>query len=86
MKRGYFISFEGPDGAGKSTQIEYLKEYLEDRGLEYIFTREPGGTRISEKIRDNIKRVIGIIKRRGYTESVRLFLEARCAEKGYFFN
>jgi len=52
MKRGYFITFEGPDGAGKSTQIEYLKEYLEDRGLEYLFTREPGGTRISEKIRD----------------------------------
>ena len=52
MKRGYFISFEGPDGAGKSTQIEFLKEYLEDRGLEYIFTREPGGTKISEKIRE----------------------------------
>ena len=52
MKRGYFITFEGPDGAGKSTQIEYLKESLEDRGLEYLFTREPGGTRISEKIRD----------------------------------
>ena len=51
MKRGYFISFEGPDGAGKSTQIEFLKQYLEDRGLEYIFTREPGGTKISEKIR-----------------------------------
>ena len=52
MKRGYFISFEGPDGAGKSTQIEFLKQYLEDRGLEYIFTREPGGTKISEKIRE----------------------------------
>ena len=52
MKRGFFISFEGPDGAGKSTQIEFLKEYLEDRGLEYIFTREPGGTKISEKIRE----------------------------------
>ena len=52
MKSGFFISFEGPDGAGKSTQIEYLKQYLEGRGLEYIFTREPGGTAISEKIRD----------------------------------
>ncbi len=52
MKKGYFISFEGPDGAGKSTQIEYLKEYLDERGLESVITREPGGTQISEKIRD----------------------------------
>ena len=52
MNKGFFISFEGPDGAGKSTQIEYLKEYLDQRGLESVFTREPGGTRISEQIRD----------------------------------
>ena len=52
MKRGYFITFEGPDGAGKSTQIEYLKEYFEKRGFETLFTREPGGTRLSEEIRD----------------------------------
>lgn len=52
MKKGYFITFEGPDGAGKSTQIEYLREYLEKRGLETLFTREPGGTRLSEEIRD----------------------------------
>ncbi|MBR3147510.1 MAG: dTMP kinase [Eubacterium sp.] len=52
MNRGYFITFEGPDGAGKSTQIEYLKEYLDQRGLDSVFTREPGGTRISEQIRD----------------------------------
>lgn len=51
MERGYFISFEGPDGAGKSTQIEYLRQYLEERGLDAVFTREPGGTRISEEIR-----------------------------------
>lgn len=52
MKKGYFITFEGPDGAGKSTQIEYLREYFEKRGLETLFTREPGGTRLSEEIRD----------------------------------
>ena len=52
MNKGYFITFEGPDGAGKSTQIEYLREYLEGRGFETLFTREPGGTRLSEKIRE----------------------------------
>ena len=52
MKKGYFITFEGPDGAGKSTQIEYLKEYFEKRGFETPFTREPGGTRLSEEIRE----------------------------------
>lgn len=49
-----FISVEGGDGSGKSTQLENLKNYLEDRGFDYIFTREPGGTEIGEKIRDII--------------------------------
>ncbi len=48
---GIFISMEGPDGSGKSTQIELLKAYLEDKGYEIIITREPGGTVISEDIR-----------------------------------
>lgn len=52
MKRGLFITFEGPDGAGKSTQIENLKNYLDELGLESVFTREPGGTELSENIRD----------------------------------
>lgn len=52
MKRGLFITFEGPDGAGKSTQIENLKNYLDELGLEPVFTREPGGTELSENIRD----------------------------------
>ncbi|HBM79411.1 MAG: dTMP kinase [Clostridiales bacterium] len=51
MKRGYFITMEGPDGSGKSTQIEMLKAYFIDKGYEVIVTREPGGTMISEKIR-----------------------------------
>ena len=52
MKRGYFISFEGPDGAGKSTQIEFLKQYLEDRGLGYIFTRRTRRDKDKRKIRE----------------------------------
>ena len=52
MKRGLFITFEGPDGAGKSTQIENLRNYLEELGLDAVFTREPGGTELSERIRD----------------------------------
>jgi len=50
----YFISFEGGDGSGKSTQLDNIRKYLEDKGVEYLFTREPGGTPIGEKIRDVI--------------------------------
>lgn len=51
MKKGLFITVEGPDGAGKTTQLEFMKKYLLDRGENVLFTREPGGTPISEKIR-----------------------------------
>lgn len=51
MKRGFFISFEGVDGSGKSTQIDRLRAFLEDRGFDVLLTREPGGTDIGEKIR-----------------------------------
>jgi dTMP kinase len=49
--RGKFITFEGVDGCGKSTQLEKLAEVLRKKGLEVITTREPGGTPIGEKIR-----------------------------------
>ena len=51
MKRGLFITIEGPDGSGKSTQIAYLKHFFEEKGIPCVFTREPGGTAISEKLR-----------------------------------
>ena len=54
MNKGYFITFEGGDGAGKSTQINILKDELTAAGYDVILTREPGGTQISEKIRELI--------------------------------
>ena len=52
MKRGNFITFEGCDGCGKSTQLTLLSAYLEEQGIAHIFTREPGGGKISEAIRE----------------------------------
>ena len=54
MKKGLFITFEGPDGSGKSTQIDKLKIFLKEKGYNAVITREPGGTTISEKIREII--------------------------------
>ncbi len=51
---GLFITFEGPDGSGKTTQAKLLQEYLEKKGFSVLLTREPGGNSISEKIRDII--------------------------------
>ena len=52
MARGKFITFEGCDGCGKSTQLRLLSEYLTKNGIPHIFTREPGGGKISEAIRE----------------------------------
>lgn len=49
--RGKFITFEGPEGSGKSTQIQLLKRYLQRKGRKVMVLREPGGVRISETIR-----------------------------------
>ena len=54
MSNGYFISFEGVDGSGKSTQISKLKAYLESNGYQVVLSREPGGTDIGEQIRSVI--------------------------------
>ena len=52
--RGLFLSLEGSDGCGKSTQIALLKQWREQRGHEIVLTREPGGCPISERIREVI--------------------------------
>ena len=51
MSKGLFITFEGTDGCGKTTQIELLKTYLENKGFEVILTREPGAKGLGTKLR-----------------------------------
>lgn len=52
MKKGYFITFEGAEGSGKSTQIRNAVAFLKKKGRSVVMLREPGGTRISEAIRN----------------------------------
>lgn len=54
MKNGIIISFEGPDGAGKTTVLEQVLPVLQEKGYDIITTREPGGVEIAERIRDVI--------------------------------
>ncbi|MDR7074830.1 dTMP kinase [Fictibacillus barbaricus] len=49
--KGLFITLEGPDGSGKTTQVSKVADYLAQHHIDFIQTREPGGTRISDKIR-----------------------------------
>lgn len=51
MRKGKFITFEGCEGVGKSTQVNMLKDYLKKTGQQAMFLREPGGNTLSEKIR-----------------------------------
>lgn len=51
MKKGYFVTFEGPEGSGKTTVVNKLYDELKKEGYEVILTREPGGIEISEQIR-----------------------------------
>lgn len=51
-ERGRFITFEGIDGAGKSTQIQVVADVLRSRGIEVVITREPGGTPLAEALRN----------------------------------
>lgn len=51
MKKGFFVTIEGCEGVGKSTLLRGLKDYLEIAGRDAVFTREPGGTEVAERIR-----------------------------------
>ncbi len=55
MKKGIFITFEGPEGSGKSTQIKLLNDYLLSQNIDTVMTREPGGTPLSEDLRNIVK-------------------------------
>ena len=57
-----FISFEGPEASGKSSQINLLKKYFIKKNIPYLITREPGGTKIAEKLRNIIlnKRIFNV--------------------------
>jgi dTMP kinase len=54
VKKGLLITFEGPDGSGKTTQVQRLAQHVRTLGYPIVQTREPGGTAISEKIREVI--------------------------------
>lgn len=66
--RGFFITFEGPEGAGKSTQVAMLLEYFKKNGIPAVTTREPGGTALAEKIREVVKGHCGSEKLHPETE------------------
>lgn len=72
--RGFFITFEGGEGSGKSTQARLLYEYFKNNGHHVILTREPGGTEIAEKLRDIVVR--GNKQLNIYTEML-IFMTAR---------
>ncbi len=52
MNQGLFITLEGIEGAGKSTQVEFISKLIEQRGSQTLITREPGGTRLGEAVRE----------------------------------
>ncbi len=75
MAKGYMIVCEGGNGSGKSTIIKALEEYLELKGFDIVVTREPGGTRIGEKIREVI--LCADTKEMGDVTELMLFTAAR---------
>lgn len=52
MSRGLFITLEGGEGAGKSTNLAFIRQWLQQAGHEVVVTREPGGTELGERVRD----------------------------------
>ncbi|HEY7980280.1 MAG TPA: dTMP kinase [Candidatus Eremiobacteraceae bacterium] len=76
MASGLFVTFEGVEGAGKSTQVRLLHEYLSGTTIPFIFTREPGGTPLGEKLRQLLIDPLGQMA----PESEALILNASRAE------
>ena len=74
-KKGYFITFEGIDGSGKSTQIQKLAEFLEARDFDIVITREPGGSIGGEEIRNLLLQ--GNVDRWSAETEILLFTAAR---------
>jgi len=54
MKRGKFVTLEGVDGAGKSTHVQFIADFVASRGHHAVMTREPGGTELAERLREAI--------------------------------
>lgn len=75
MSRGHFITLEGGEGAGKSTQVNALAEALRERGIDVLVTREPGGSEGAEKIRELL--LGGAEERWGARAEALLFAAAR---------
>lgn len=61
MKKGLFITFEGADGSGKTTQLNKIAEFLKEKGYDIVTTREPGSLEIGKKIRDILLHHDGIV-------------------------
>lgn len=74
-ERGKFITLEGGEGVGKSTQVQALAEALRNRGIDVLVTREPGGSEGAEKIRELL--LEGSVERWGPRAEVLLFAAAR---------
>lgn len=70
LSRGIFISLEGIEGCGKTTQAELIKSHLEEKGFSVVLTREPGGTEIAEQIRQ----ILSDSKNKALTSRAELFL------------
>ena len=70
IKKGLFITFEGPEGCGKTTHANHIYKYLKKEGYPVIFTREPGGTFVGEKIR----RILLNPRHKGITSLTELLL------------
>ena len=76
-RRGWFITFEGPEGAGKTTQVDRAAAFLEASGVDALVTREPGGTWLGERLREVLLARTGAGAPRDATTDAILFNAAR---------